>query len=48
MGDFRPPLGGDSSGKMGHVCSHARDQGKVELDNAGGSNAETPDCINLA
>ena len=48
MDDFRPPPSGDSKGKAVPTCNHAKDQGKVELDVAGGNNAETPGCIDLA
>ena len=48
MDDFRPPPGDGSRGKVVHACSHAKDQGKVELDVASGSNAKTSGCIDLA
>ena len=48
MDDFRPPPGGDSRGKAGHACSHAKDRDRVKPGVVGGSNVGTPGCINLA
>ena len=48
MDDFRPPLVGDSRGRTVPACNHVKDRGKVELDVVGGSNTESPGCIDLA
>ena len=48
MNDFHPPLSGDSEGRTVPTCNQAKDRGKVGLDIANGSNAETPGYIGLA
>ena len=45
MDDFHPPPSNDSRGIMVPAC---KDRGEVELDVAGGSNAESPGCIDPA